>query len=890
MRQTVLFKDKDGHEYPFELQDAKPPAESFAFMDRKLVASHFATNEVDYNSTSPEEIGLRVSQSDWRRGFADEYYEDERKYAHSVNCDARFKGRVILAPKKQTAVSFGNAYVWDGFELWDDANNLTNWVETLFGAGTVLSRDTASKRSGTYCAKLFTTANGGDLKIVRTFTWNAGYQSKSVTASVYCKLDTLTSCAVKIGINDGVTDTWSSALGTAGAYTALSVTKTMAANATALIVTIWMASTTDADRNLYVDDFNISSNATTGIFAATTPLKLMDFGTTLVAAVGKTLYTTTDGASITAPYGFENDITDICVFDNYLHILHGAAVVPHYTSDLTTFTLSGAYGGVTANYTTTKNTAGGATFYTASDTTIEVTDSSVFTAGEYAVWDAGLDTEEYIETDSITDGDTIVAVRARLGSTAYGHESGSTIRKISALAGAVYMANVGNKHAMIADTTGQIRISDNPLNNGTAWSTAYTLDNDDRTITDLVDDPNGNYLILKQDGPYYLDEDVTPLLIQEAQSDVSTTETYEGHVWQGRAYFPGGVNKLRVYDLADDIYEDISIVGFAPGDEDMDAEVTAITSDADYLYVALDNGTEVEILAGRYETIAGTTSWVWHPIWEKTSNDIVSMCVSSVSGSKRLYALTDTYTDGVLVFTLPQSYSDVLLESSYEFETTGTFVTPWFETEFFEQDKYWANLKVSAMNFSGYTSIQVHYQIEGQGEWDDTNDWTELGFCDASELFSYTASPRALDYPPQQVTSFDINASARAIRFKFTLKTALDASTTDELSPVLLRYGVFARVEKSIGGKAMPDELIVMTLSLHDDPFMRNGTQIQYPVGDQIQDLRSLRRASEALTLIGPDRIERKVKFYPGEFQCSLDSDYEGSSPAFVAKMALEEV
>jgi len=886
-KECAVRFDYKGKPYRFPL--SRRVSEPYQVIPRAMFGASILTGEADYANMRPDEIVPLVIQNDFRKGFQDQDYADARKYAHSLDCDARFKGRIMLSPKQQSAISFGNAYVWDGFELWDDANNLTNWPETIAGAGTVLSRDTASKRNGTYCAKLFTTLNGGDLKIVRTFTWDAGYQSKSVTASVYCNLDNTSSCAVKIGITDKAgSTTWSSALGTAGAYTALSVTKTMAADADQLVVTIWMASTTDNDRNLYVDDFNISSTATTGVFLATTPLKTIPFGSSLVTAVGKTLYVSTNGTSVTATYGFESTITDLCVYDNYLWVLFGAAVVPCYTSDLTTFTLSAAYGGESDVTATTKNTAGGLTYYSSSDETVEVTSTALFTAGDYAVWDKGEATEEIVQLDTITDADTFSSVdRGVLGSTAHYHDAGSVLRKISGLAGALYMANSGERICAIADTTTTIRTSDNPINNGTPFSTPITVPNSAYTITGMVDDPNGNTLIDKQDGPYYADEDEAKPSISDTLSDVNTTDTYHSYVWKGYRYCPGGKNKLRRQRLADDLVEDLSITQFAQADGEMDGKVCCMIGDGEYLYLCIDNGSKVEIIARWEENVDGSTSWGWHPIWEITTKDYVSMCVMSFSGTKALYAITGTASDGIDKFTLSQSYSDPLLEVGFEAKASGSFVTPWYATTFVENDKYWDSVWIGGYNFSGYTVIRISYQLEGDGVWTTSTNWTELGDCAVDDSGSITdnGTTRTLVYCKEQVTRFAIEKTSRKIRFKLELKTAQDTLLTDEISPVVTRIRVDGRVEPSLAGTSLRKRNIVCMLSLAD--MVNHGWN---SVKGYMDDLALLEEATEPLDFEGPDCKKRKVRFaQEGLTAKFVQSSAESKSSEFVAVVTLEE-
>ena len=76
----------------------------------------------------------------------------------------------------------------------------------------------------------------------------------------------------------------------------------------------------------------------------------------------------------------------------------------------------------------------------------------------------GLDTEEIVQLDVI---DSAVQFSSFDRATpAYAHVSGSTIRKVAANAGAIYMLNSANTLAVIADSATTIRTSTNPLNDG----------------------------------------------------------------------------------------------------------------------------------------------------------------------------------------------------------------------------------------------------------------------------------------------------------------------------------------------------------------------------------------------------------------------------------------
>jgi len=866
-----------GESYKFPL--SRSVNEPFKVETRPMFGASILTGEADYTNLRPDEVKPLVIQDDWRRGFQDEDYEDARKYAHSVNCDARLSGKIYLAPKKLSSISLPTlpsvSLTDGGLEVWTDANNLTNWTKSL-GTNAQIYRNDTQERSGTYCARLRTQENGEDAEIYQDISWDSSYQGKWFAVEAYFNFQNAPQNNVaKIVIDDGVDVTWSSGATTQGSYVRQFVARKLDSSATRLRIRVLHDSGTNADIAVYVDDVAMISIADGG------NIEIVPFGAYIVAACDDALAYSSNGTSFEIARVFDTSITDLCVYQDNLHIMLGTTTAAWYTSDLSTFTESDLYGGETDRETTLSEDL------TTTATTVTVTDRSVFSADDvYAVIDKGNDNEEVVKITDIDDPDPngITIVRAQLGTDARAHSAGASIRELSAVSGGLYMGNAGDITAAIADTTTTIRLSTDPTNDGVPWSTPLTVPNSTYVITDIVDDPNGNTLIEKQDGPYYAEDDSVKASIPSTLPDADTSVSYKGYSWKGWRFSPVGNNKLYRKNLSTSTVEDISIGQYAQGDEDMDGAVLAMTGDGDYLYVAINNGSKTEILAGRDETVAGSTSWVWHPIWSFSTDGIVSMAVSSVSGVKRLYAITDTYSDGVLVFCLPQAYSDPMLEVSYEYEHEGTFVTPWYVTEFVENDKYFDSVWIGAYNFDGYTSIKVDYQLEGDGEWDDDDNWTELGYCntDNSGSISDNGSTRTLVYCKEQVTRFAIQRTSRKIRFRLTLKTNLDGST-DEISPVITRIRVDGRVEPSLSGFSLRKRDITLALSLHE----RSLTNLK----TMLDNLYLLEAAGEPLDFEGPDNYPRKVKFSQDGFSTTLKKrSAESKDAEFLAIVRLEEI
>ncbi|MFA5637115.1 MAG: hypothetical protein WC977_14565, partial [Anaerovoracaceae bacterium] len=554
---------------------------------------------------------------------------------------------------------------------------------------------------------------------------------------------------------------------------------------------------------------------------------------------------------------FPATITDLCVFDSRLFIALDTSNAFYYTSDLSTFTPSTSY---TGSGTSTVTTAA----HEAAETVIAVVSSTDFSVNDYVRWE-----NEVCQVDAKGAGE-LTLDRAELGSSAAYHASGTTITKLGATGGAKYMANVSDTQFWVSTGGNTLCDSDNPINNGTPFSTAYELPNSSYDITCLMNDPEGYVYVGKQDMPYVLSGADVLTLAPELSSESSTAGVLL-FKFKDDVFIRTGTNKLYRYG---DSIEDISPVNWAFGNPDYDEEIQAFCNDSQYLYVFQDNGTDINLLAGRDEIVGGSAMWVWHPLAKFTSNDIVSCVVSSVSGYPVIYALTSDASDGVLKFACPQSYGDTNIETGYKYSSSGDHYTPWFVTEFNQHDKYWSELFMSARNFDGVTTIRTYYQLEGE---DKTSTWHDMGLADAD---TGVISGKVTTSAKVQVSKFVIDATSRKIRFKFSLSTS-----DDDVSPVILSYVVYGRVENSIGDITTDKKDISLLIACHGEDLQRSGSLMNRTVRGELKTLLDLKAAKKALTFYGLDGIKRKVMFKSEDFGYQPDGEN-----TFVVACRLEEI
>lgn len=153
----------------------------------------------------------------------------------------------------------GNWFTDGSFELWDDANTLTNWTDTTL---TVTQTSTVPYRQhGTYSAKLDTAA-GTLVQSISNFEDLQYLRGRNVTFTLQVWCDTAS--ALRISVNDGTTQTYSSYHDGDSAWTqddprndSLYVMQYIDPNATEVTFTIHLES---AAATAYVDDARAISN------------------------------------------------------------------------------------------------------------------------------------------------------------------------------------------------------------------------------------------------------------------------------------------------------------------------------------------------------------------------------------------------------------------------------------------------------------------------------------------------------------------------------------------------------------------------------------------------------------------------------------------------------
>ncbi len=322
-------------------------------------------------------------------------------------------------------------------------------------------------------------------------------------------------------------------------------------------------------------------------------------------------------------------------------------------------------------------------------------------------------------------------------------------------------------------STGQLARDATPTTG--AFSDVTLVGNGYDDVTDLLTSEDHTIIICKENMPYYLDssDDDQPL-IPQAEKDRSSTSGKNSYAMNNKLYFQVGNQTLYEYDGTPGSVTSV-ITNISPAEqmEDISAfsgKIQAITGDGNYLYIIMDNSTKVEMLAGRWETVDGSTSWRWHPLAELTLTGCETAMISN-HVKKRLWVTSTNASNDIYYYPVTDKYGDIVNDSSYTFSTGGAFYTPWLHGQMKGDDKAFIKITLTlGHTYDADIYFEAHYK-----KWEDSG-WTDIGD------FKGTATDRTHTiYLP--VDGSSNNPVSKYIMFKFVAKT--DDSTK---TPILVSY------------------------------------------------------------------------------------------------------
>ncbi|GAG55528.1 unnamed protein product, partial [marine sediment metagenome] len=283
----------NGNEYGFMLQ-AKDGRKNWNVNDLSILPPSLITGSATYANIAPEQKIL-LEADDWRRGFQDELYETAKKYHKTTDCDARFKGRIMLSPKELSAIAFAEPSLPSipNADMEDDSD----WTKSAFA-----EQSDIQKHGGTYSWHIDYLANDDPYRAYQDLATFVGGKEYTFTCWVYRDCTT-----AKIGIDDGIDESLSDNQSSGTTWEEqLTVTKTLSQEASRLRLVLYYQR--GGNNNAYYDDAAISGTAMT---LTGSTARIDDFGSDVVVAMGKNLFKLNSG-NFEVVNGFDVTITDIC--------------------------------------------------------------------------------------------------------------------------------------------------------------------------------------------------------------------------------------------------------------------------------------------------------------------------------------------------------------------------------------------------------------------------------------------------------------------------------------------------------------------------------------------------------------------------------------------------
>ncbi len=782
--------------------------------DDEYLAQQIYTGAPGYSNLPPEKE-ITLVRDDWRSGFGETVFDstDPKRYFSSTGMDMRHKGMGILswglsALTKPTAVA--PTITDPGFANWS-GGDLVSWLKEA-GSQT---EDTTTYRT---TPSLEISANGITYQDLAT----TQIKGRRFTATVYCHPTSTSTC--RIGLNDGFTTTWSAYnLGT-GAWELVTATKTLSQSATRL--------------RIYIHTFNEANEfddvaITRATFGATTCHA--DFGDNLFMNMGG-LLTKLSATTLAGVYEFPATITSLEVGnDGFLYIgLESTQIIEDcedawtaganttVTLDATDYKVgsgsakivydgSGANGDIIAYENFAAASAldlqhfTGISLWIKADVAVAAADLAIVLATAAG----GIGAEEVIQMPALTAGvwtrvytriadatdlmgiisvgleynanektNTIHLDDIKAESSYYYMDTGETltqstlnVAKYDSFAKFFALNNVTMWKSLPPN---RIYSSTDPSNAAAAnWSAATVVDSAANEITALLSQKNSVY-ITKEDRPFYLTAaGAVTVLTEETRHIASSTGGKNSISWRGGLYMPYGGASLLEFD-SDSAFNWIDPSLYCNDLPAFDGQIQAVAGDDQWLYIIVDNGGSVEIIAGRLETVNGITSWAWHPYKSQTLTGCEYAFVSSKT-QKRLYISSTDSSENIYYLPLPATYGNIASDANKAFSTGGYFETPWHHLNFKGDSKGFIRVILTMGSTSSTVYYTVEYQLRGSANWTEIN-----------ATAKFKTSPVTVGYIPVDDASA-ANPVSTMIRFRITGVTGSMAST-----PILYSYDIRA--------------------------------------------------------------------------------------------------
>lgn len=402
-----------------------------------------------------------------------------------------------------------------------------------------------------------------------------------------------------------------------------------------------------------------------------------------------------------------------------------------------------------------------------------------------------------------------------------------------------------------AITSYQMRTTVNPLAGGTNWANLQSVGSSYYDIVDIKHFAGDIYFKKGDCHVYYYDvsaDTVVELLHGDVAEGTSTSRMY---VHRGGALLiPWGAQDLVYYDGSS--LEWISPALFTGHTVHFGGSISGVTGDGFYIYLVLDDGADIQVVAGREEVVRGVNDWRWHPLATLTITNSSIAHISGV-GEKRLHVASNTAAEQLTGFPVTTRYGDIDDDTDYDYQTGGYIITPYQHFNLKGDTKAYTKISVTMADTTSAIYWRAYYWKLGDSS------WTEINSTD-----KFKTSPVTSAYIPATTTTA---VTSTMIRLKF------EGVTNDTTkSPKLLGYkleGIWYPVER---------KLISCQVRVSDN-LINAGEQTDDMLGTTIRT-----------TLDTINSLNFPRAFYPPYWATSADTVYVKKLPLPYGAQQLEPV
>ena len=827
-RYDLGFADASGNFIGLMLVKDKNGVPRYSEVNDPGLASQFFTGQVQEVNLEPQKL-IKFGQGDHRSGFGQEYYDtsDPKRYYVGKNIDARFKDTVIPGPLATAATIPSVLAITDaGLEAWT-GDDLDSWTYSETVGAFAMTKESTEVDAGTYSAKMTLTNAAGHCQILQAaVTWTTAFQNKTFSVSIRVYNDNIARVKGQLIIDDGQSPVTVNSTGS-DAWETVTATIKCASDATKLEV-ICRALHVDIGGVTYFDNVSFPTLGAHGshfaefdddlLFSSNCYLLRMNNSTgaiTVQAGFPKTI------SGLTAHVDGNLYIFQSSTAGQFYYYMSTAEAVTISDSVKDFATVVGAnMKAVDLPYTV----------YSAADPTADANWDSGTTLGfstddiTSIIELGGLpycgkeDMPYYIDSSgneqrlatflraerSSTSGTNMIEWQGKIyipcGTQALFEYDGGTLTDISP---SKYITNStdfdGRIQALAADAQYLFPILESVTTlhefynkdysagencRGTLWlSQRFTTESgylatsiklkmyrvgSPGTVTasiravDGSNDPTGGDLTSGTTDGDTLTTDT------DGEWREITLTSYEltlgtSYAIVVRATSGNASNTIKwLVDETEATYAGGAENSSSDSGSSWDGEATDDL--ADMMFEVY--GSSAQVLAGRWETIDGTTSWVWHTLAELPIAGCANAFASTIYKRRAWIASSDS-SDSLYYYPLTSQYGNITKDSNYTFQTGGNIVTPYHHLNLKSDPKAFPALTLTVSETTTNIYYEAHYEKLGDIAWTDIGD--------------FKTSPTTTKQIP--VDGGTSKPESTMIRFKFVPITN-DTSTV----PKLLNY------------------------------------------------------------------------------------------------------